>query len=320
MISCLRPDFFVWRIGMLLAIALLVFGGCGSSAPVQKSPAIDEDLERFNRAAQQAFDSGRLQQAAAFYRKALDRAYIRDDFRAAFDAQYNMAICLINLQSYAQAFEVIQQAKTEMAMAGYSREADFLLLEATVLHLREDSDAAWKMTDQILSATPEASSIVQCKTHFLRGLIASKKGDTDKLREAIVSIGQPKLPLLRADRHELLGHLAMAEYNWDEAVNAFEAATDLRREAREYRGMAKSLALAGQASEKAGNPHEASLRYLRAGRSAALQGQFDDALNWLNQAEQIASNAGEVQIVQEAQIYLRELQESKAASQNRSDQ
>lgn len=320
MISCLRADFFVWRIGMLLAIALLVFGGCGSSAPVQKSPAIDEDLERFNRAAQQAFDSGRLQQAAAFYRKALDRAYIRDDFRAALDAQYNMAICLINLQSYAQAFEVIQQAKTEMAMAGYSREADFLLLEATVLHLREDSDAAWKMTDQILSATPEASSIVQCKTYFLRGLIASKKGDTDKLREAIVSIGQPKLPLLRADLHELLGHLAMAEYNWDEAVNAFEAATDLRREAREYRGMVKSLALAGQASEKAGNPHEASVRYLRAGRSAALQGQFDDALNWLNQAEQIASNAGEVQIVQEAQIYLRELHESKAASQNRSDQ
>ena len=320
MISCLRPDFFVWRIGMLLAIALLVFGGCGSSAPVQKSPAIDEDLERFNRAAQQAFDSGRLQQAAAFYRKALDRAYIRDDFRAALDAQYNMAICLINLQSYAQAFEVIQQAKTEMAMAGYSREADFLLLEATVLHFREDSDAAWKMTDQILSATPEASSIVQCKTYFLRGLIASKKGDTDKLREAIVSIGQPKLPLLRADLHELLGHLAMAEYNWDEAVNAFEAATDLRREAREYRGMVKSLALAGQASEKAGNPHEASVRYLRAGRSAALQGQFDDALNWLNQAEQIASNAGEVQIVQEAQIYLRELHESKAASQNRSDQ
>ena len=320
MISCLRPDFFVFRIGMLLAIALLVFGGCGSSASVQKSPAIDEDLERFNRAAQQAFDSGRLQQAAAFYRKALDRAYIRDDFRAALDAQYNMAICLINLQSYAQAFEVIQQAKTEMAMAGYSREADFLLLEATVLHLMEDSDAAWKMTDQILSATPQASSIVQCKTHFLRGLIASKKGDTDKLREAIVSIGQPKLPLLRADRHELLGHLAMAEYNWGEAVNAFEAATDLRREAREYRGMVKSLALAGQASEKAGNPHEASVRYLRAGRSAALQGQFDDALNWLNQAEQIASNAGEAQIVQEAQIYLRELQESKAASQNRSDQ
>jgi tetratricopeptide (TPR) repeat protein len=317
MIRCLYPACFARRIGLLLAVAILVSGGCGSSAQIQKSPAIDEDLERFNRAAQQAFDSGRLQQAASFYRKALGRAYIRDDFRAVLDAQYNMAICLINLQSYAEAFEVILQAKTEMAMAGYSREPDFLLLEATVLHLREDSDGAWKITDQILVATPQASSIVQSKTHFLRGLIASKQGDTDKLREAIVSIGQPNLPLLRADRHELLGHLAMAEQNWDEAVNAFEAATELRREARDYRGLAKSLALAGRASEKAGHADEASVRYLRAGRSAALQGQFDEALNWLNQAEQIAKSAGEEQIVREVRIYLRELQESKAASQNR---
>ena len=316
MIHCLRPAYFVWRIGLLLAIALLVFGGCGTSAPVQKGPAIDEDLERFNRAAQQAFDNGRLQQAVSFYQKALDRAYIRDDFRAVLDAQYNMAMCLINLQSYAEAFEVIQQAKTEMAIAGQSLAADFLLLEATVLHLREDSDAAWKITEQILAATPQASSIVQSKTHFLRGLIASKQGDTDKLREAIVSIGQPNLPQLRADRHELLGHLAMAEQHWDEAINAFEAATEARREDRDYRGMVKALALAGKASEKAGHADEASIRYLRAGRSAALQGQFDHALNWLNRAEQIARSAGEEQIVLKARVYLRELQESRAASQN----
>ncbi len=319
MIRCLRPAYFVWPIGLLLAIAVLVFGGCGSSAPVQKGPAIDEDLERFNRAAQQAFGNGRLQQAASFYRKALDRAYIRDDFRAVLDAQYNMAVCLINLQSYADAFAVIQQAKTEIAMSGHSRAVDFLLLEATVLHFREDSDAAWRITDQILAATPRASSIVQSKTYFLRGVIASKQGDTDRLREAIVSIGQPNLPQLRADRHELLGHLAMAEQHWEEAINAFEAATELRRETLDYRGMVKSLALAGKASEKAGHADEAAVCYLRAGRSAALQGQFDDALNWLNQAEQIANKAGEAQIVQEARIYLRELHESKTASQNRSD-
>jgi hypothetical protein len=39
-------------------------------------------------------------------------------------------------------------------------------------------------------------------------------------------------------------------------------------------------------------------------------------LNWLSRAEQIAGNADEAQIVQEARIYLRQLQESKAASQN----
>lgn len=315
----LRPADVVWRIGLLLAIAILFSGGCGSSARVQKSPAIDEDLERFNRAAQQAFDSGRLQQASAFYRKALDRAYIRDDFKAVLDAQYNLAICLINLQSYAEAFETIQQAETEIDMAGSSREADFFLLEATVLYFKQDLDAAWKITDQILAATPQASSIVQGKTHFLRGLIASKQGNTENLRKAIASMGQPAQPLLRADHQELLGLLAMAELNWDVAINAFEAATDLRREAREYRGMVKSLALAGQASEKAGHPVEAAVRYLRAGRSAALQGQFDDALIWLNQAEGIGSNAGEEQIAQQARIYIQELQESRAASQNRSD-
>ncbi len=319
MIRFLRPTDSVRRIGLLLAAVILVFGGCGSSAQVQKGPAIDEDLERFNHAAQLAFENGRLQQAASFYRKALERAYIRDDFKAVLDAQYNMATCLINLQSYAEAFEVIQQAKAEMAMAGYSREVDFLLLEATVLHLREDLDAAWKITDQILAATPRASSIMQGKTYFLRGLIANKQGNTDRLSEAIVSMGQPNLPVLRADRFELVGHLAMAKQRWEEAIQAFEAATDLRREARDYRGMVKALALAAEASEKAGYADKASVRYLRAGRSAALQGQFDDAWNWLNQAQQIASSAGEAQIVQEAFIYLRELQESKAALQNPSN-
>jgi tetratricopeptide (TPR) repeat protein len=319
MINCLRPVYLVGRIGLLLAIAILVFMGCGSSKPVQKSAAMDEDLERFKRAAQQAYDNGRLQQAVSFYQKALQRAYIRDDYQAVLDAQYNMAVCLINLQSYAQAFEVIQQAKTEMAMAGQSVAADFLLLEATVLYLRQDSDAAREITDQILAATPPASSIVQHKTHFLRGLLASQQGDIGKLREAIASMGQPNLPQLSADRLELSGHLAMAERNWDAAINAFEAATELRREARDYRGMAKSLALSGKASERAGHADEASVRYLRAGRSAALQGQFDQALIWLDQAEQMANTIGEPQIAQEARIYIREVQALRAASHNRPD-
>ena len=38
--------------------------------------------------------------------------------------------------------------------------------------------------------------------------------------------------------------------------------------------MVKVLALAGKASEKAGSAKQASIRYLRAGRSALLQGRF----------------------------------------------
>jgi tetratricopeptide (TPR) repeat protein len=106
----------------------------------------------------------------------------------------------------------------------------------------------------------------------------------------------------------------MAEHNWDAAIEAFDVATKLRREALDYRGMVKVLALAGKASEKAGRAKQASIRYLRAGRSALLQGRFANARKWLNRAEQIANTAGEAQIVQEARVYLRQLQELAATS------
>jgi tetratricopeptide (TPR) repeat protein len=314
MIRYLRSLYLVWLIGMLTAVAILTVSGCGSSPPTHKGPAIDQDLERFNRAARLAFDKGRLQQAASFYRKALDRAYVRDDTAAILDAQYNLAFCLMNLQSYEEALGVVQHANTEMVLAAHGNSDDFLLLEATILYLSGDSDEAWKITDRILATPTQASSIIESKTHFLQGLIASQRGDTEKLRAAIVSLGQPKQPLLRADRQELLGRLAMAEHNWDAAIEAFDVATKLRREALDYRGMVKVLALAGKASAEAGRAKQASIRYLRAGRSALLQGRFANAQKWLNRAAQIANSASEDQILQEARTYLRQLQELSAAA------
>jgi len=314
MIRYLRTRYWVGPIGLILAAVILTVSGCGSSPPKQKGPATDADLERFNRAGRLAFDKGRLQQAASFYRKALDRAYVRDDTAAILDAQYNLAICLMNLQAYAEALVVVEHATTEMALAGHGHSADFLLLEATILHSSGDSDEAWKITDQILSPPTQASSEIKSKTHFLRGLIASKQGDMDQLRAAIAALGQPEHPQLRADRQELVGRLAMAEQNWDDAVEAFDAATKLRREALDYRGMVKVLALAGNAGEQAGRAKEASIRYLKAGRSAVLQGLFDDARRWLNRAEQIADSTGESQVAREARTYLQQLKELAATS------
>ena len=314
MIRYLRTLYFGWLIGLLMAAAILAVSGCGSAPPKQEGPAIDEALERFNRAARLAFDKGRLQQAVSFYRKALDRAYIRDDTAAILDAQYNLAFCLMNLQSYEEALGVVRNADTEMALAGRGHSVDFLLLEATILHSSGNSAEAWKITDKILFIPAQDSAVIKSKTLFLRGLIASKQGDIDQLRAAIAALGQPQHPLLRADRQELVGHLAMAEQNWGAAVEAFDGAAKLRREALDYRAMVKVLALAGQASEKAGRAKEASIRYLRAGRSAVLQGLFNDALKYLNRAEQIADTAGEAQIAREARIYLGQLQALTAAS------
>jgi tetratricopeptide (TPR) repeat protein len=309
MISYLRTRYWVGPIGLILAAVILAASGCGSSPPKQKGPATDADLERFNRAGRLAFDKGRLQQAASFYRKALDQAYVRDDTAAILDAQYNLAICLMNLQSYEEALAVVQRANSEMALAGGGQSLDFLLLEATILHYSGDSDEAWKITDQILSTETQASSVVNSKTHYVRGLIASKQGDKDQLREAIAALGQPEQPRLLADRQELVGHLAMAEHNWDTAIEAFDTAAQLRRGALDYRGMVKVLAMAGQAEEKAGRARQASIRYFRAGRSAVLQGLFDDARKWLNQSVKLASKAAEDKMIQEARNYLQQIEE-----------
>jgi tetratricopeptide (TPR) repeat protein len=205
-------------------------------------------------------------------------------------------------------------------LAGRDESPDFLLLEATIRYHSGDLDEAWKITEQILSAPMQASSVIKSKAHYLRGLIASQQGDKDQLRVAIAALGQPQQPQLRADRQELVGHLAMADQNGDAAINAFDAAAKLRRETLDYREMVNALALAGEAGEKAGHAKEASLHYLRAGRSAMLQGLFEDAREWLSRAEQIASTAGEAQIAREARRYLKGLQKLSEASPSASSQ
>jgi tetratricopeptide (TPR) repeat protein len=315
MIRYLRLFYSLVFIGLLAAAAILILSGCGSSPPPKKKdPTIDEDLERFNRAGRLAYDKGRLRQAADFYRRALERAYVRDDSKAILDARYNLAICLMNLQAYREALGEVKHAKNEMALAGHGDSADFLLLEATILYGSGDSDEARKITDQIISPGTQTSSIIRSKTHYLRGLIASKQGDIDQLRTAIAALGQPDQRQLRADRRELMGHLAMAEQSWDAAIEAFDGAAELRREVLDYRGMVKVMALAGKAGEQAERARVASIRYLRAGRSAVLQGMFDDARQWLNRAAQIADTAGETQIAREARSHLRQLQESDATA------
>ena len=314
MIGFLRSFYRVGLIGLMMTIAVLTLSGCGSSAPRQEGPAMDADLKRFNRAARQAFDKGQLRQAANFYRMALDRAYVRDDTAAILDARYNLAVCLMNLQSYEEALAVVRRGYAEMRLAGRGRSVDYLLLEATIFHRRGDSDEARQITDQILSASIPESSVIHRRTHFLRGLIAAEQGDLDGLRAAITALGQPQEPRLRADRHELLGRLAMAEQNWDAAGAAFDRAADLRREAIDYREMVRALVWGGEASEKAGHHREAGIHYLRAGRSAFFQNQFDDARKWLNRAAQLAETAGDDQIIREARIFLEQIEARTAAA------
>ena len=290
--------------GLILVAGVLLWGGCGSSPQVREKPGADRNLERFNKAARQAFNKGQIEQAASLYRRVLERALVRDDSGAVVDAQYNLALCLMKLNSHAEAMALVRQAEVELALADQSKVADLLLLKAMLYYKSAEFDDAWQVTTHILSMTPQPKTAIRGRTHFLRGLIAVGRQDINQLRNEIAALGNPKNPQLRGDLAELRGHLALIEQDWEVAVNAFDEATIRRREAIDYQAMRKDLALAAEASQRAGDIKGASQRYLRAGRSAAVQGDDDAARLWLMRAEQLAAEAGEDQIAHEARLFL----------------
>ena len=116
-------------------------------------------------------------------------------------------------------------------------------------------------------------------------------------------MGTPFAMGLRADREELVGRLAMAQSNWNEAIEAFDKTAEFRRDDFDYSEMVNGLALAAWACEQAGKLSDASKRYLRAGRSAARQGESREALNWLSRAEKLAGEAGDEATAKEARSY-----------------
>ena len=291
--------------GLILVAGVLLWGGCGSSPQVREKPGADRKLERFNKAARQAFDKGQIEQAASLYQRVLERALVRDDSGAVVDAQYNLAVCLMKLNSHAEAMELVRQAEVELAFADQSKLADLLLLKAMLYYKSAEFDDAWQVTTQILSLAPRPSPVIRGRTHFLRGLIAVERQNINQLHNEIAALGNPQNPLLRGDLAELKGHLALIEQDWVAAVSAFDEAAVRRREAIDYQAMRKDLALAAEASERAGDIKGASKRYLRAGRSAAVQGDDDAARLWLMRAEQLAAEVGDDQIAHEARLFLK---------------
>ena len=295
-----------------LALALMVFlsiaHGCGSSRVVPKPSEYDEASTRLNQSAQIAYDSGQLELAANLYRRALDRAYLRDDHKAIIDAQYNLAVCMLGLRSYDRALAWVHRAQNELLRSGQSVTTDILLLEAVALFRTGQADDAWQVSDRILSAPERPSATVASKTHYLRGLIADQRSDHDQLGREIQALAQFDDPGARADRGELSGRSAMNGGNWEAAIEAFDQSAELRRAGRDYAEMSQALALAADACQRTGQISGAAARYFRAGRSAVQQGNHQDAMKWLNRAVELAGQAGDEPLKQEAQNYLESIQ------------
>jgi tetratricopeptide (TPR) repeat protein len=301
-----------WGARPLVLVLILwlsvTLSACGFRQSPQETAVGDEGFERISRTASAAFGQGEYVRAADLYRRALQRAYARDDRLAIVDTQYNLAVVLLRLGSLEEARTVVDDAKAELSRADQAVPAHLLLLEATILYRAGQTAVAWDISERLLAGAAETTeSRVMARTQFLRGLMAAERGDQERLQASLAALEQANHPELRADHAELRGHLAMAERHWEMAVQAFDAAAALRRESLDYASMMRALAGAGEASERSGSLRAAAVFYLRAGRSAAQLGRKQEALHWLMQAQVLARQAGDTRTLQEVLVHLARL-------------
>jgi len=248
-------------------LSCLALAGCGS-APA--AAPIDEKLGRLGHAGDIAYTLEDPGQAAEQYRAALARARERDDPAAIADIGFNLAAAELRGDHPAAAIRTVQQVRGELARRGIA-DPGLDLITATALFRQGNRADADRVAAGLTGGPPPLAD----SAWFLRGLLADARNDRAGLQRAAAALS----PAADAgDRAEL-----QARITHDPGL-ALHAA-DLRRDALDYRGMARALALAAQASP---DPARAADLFLRAGRSAAAQHDTAQARTWLAQARQRA--------------------------------
>lgn len=283
--------------GAIAALSLVLAAGCGSDPPAP--PVEDMALARDQRLARLSFQQQRPDQAATLYRQALARAQQRDDLAAIAELGYELAVVQLRRDQAADALAVARSARAEMTRRGSGPPPELLLVEAAALYRTGEGEQADALA-AVVAEAPAATGEARSRALFVRGLVAADRSDASWLTDVLAALPPSDEADLRADRAELQGRLHLLQGNWDSARLSLLSGAEARRGALDYSGMARALALTGEASEAAGRRAEAADLYLRAGRAAQLGGNEALARRWLVSARDLALEAGSSDVEGEA--------------------
>ena len=259
------------------------------------------------RLARFAFEERQYDQAATLYGRVLERAYARDDLDAIGDVGYELAVVRLRQLDAGAAVEQARTTREELRRRGEEPFAELYLIEAVALYEMAEPEDAEAMADRAVALAPAPADAVARRAWFLKGRIAADRADRSAVVQAIDALGRSQNAELQADRLELVGRLDLLEDRPERALPAFRTSADLRRGAGDYLGMARVLALAGQAAEAAGLSADAADLYFRAGRSAEVEGRPADARRWLSAAARLAETTGQTEILAQANDRLNSL-------------
>jgi hypothetical protein len=281
-----------------IAPIALLCAACGGSLPPEPP---DPTLARQTRTAMLAWQQDRPAQAAELFREALRRAYARDDLEAIADLAASLAAAELRLGNAEAARDTAAAARAEVNRRGGAMPAELPLAEAA---------ARWRLGD-VAGARALTAAITEgeaaARARFIEGLIAADARDAVALAAARSTLSPTEVPDLLADRLELDGRAALLAGDAAAARSALLRAAEHRQEARNYPGMARALAAAAGVAAREGRVAEASDLALRAGRSAAVNGDARAAREWLDQAVRLARQAGSADVLAAAEAEQRRL-------------
>lgn len=270
----------------VFAPALLLMGAC--SGAHQATTPEDAIMRQNAHAAGLALSLDRPNEAIARYKLALERAQARDDAAAIGDYGYDMAVAQLAANQPEKALATVRTTRAELARRGVSSFAALDLAEATACYRIGDKGASDGLARHVETGDDQ---IAASRASFLRGLIADDSGNTAELDRAIAHLSSAASPEQQADRDELLARRSLRQGAFAAATELAEHAADLRRDALDYRGMARALAVAADAAARGGHAQLAADLYMRAGQSAAAQGDANAARPWLQRAMELSSDA-----------------------------
>jgi len=268
-----------------LLLVLLVLAGCARTAPDPLPRQTDEMMQRQTQAGRLTYEMSRPDEAVSQYRAALTRAQARDDLGAIGDIGFNLAVAELRANVPDRALADARATRLELERRGTTPFPALLLAEATALYRTGTAPAADAMAQRIV--TSEDRDAAQGAL-FLRGLIADERGDEAGLVAALDGLNAASGPAPQADRAELAARLALRHADPARARQEAMTAAALRQDTMDYRGVARALSLQGEAAERSGDTEAAADLFLRAGRSAAAQGDEASARPWLLRAQTLA--------------------------------
>jgi hypothetical protein len=302
------------QLALLLVVAALA--GCGGArreSPPPPPPPVEEELRSTWRLARFSLERRQYAQAAALYERVLERAYLMDDEATIGEVAYELAVVRLRLFEPRRAAELAALTRAERRRRGLPPLAELALVEAVARHELGEADAALQLAAEAEEHGADDPLLV-ARVRYLRGQIAAERGDVAELARMIGTLAAARDPELRGHHLELTGRRQLLAGDFAAAARSLRESAELRQVAEDFTGMARALALAAEATRRAGDGATAADLYLRAGRSAQVEGNRLQAEAWLRQARELAQRNDRPILAREARDLLRALAEARATS------